>query len=189
MIDIRARALLFDCDGTLVDSMPIHIAAWCETFQRHGLHIVAKDIDDFAGKPSEEVARCIARRYQKEVDIHRIADEKNKRVTAQLVHVKPIEPVVRIVKEYAGRLPMAVVSGSRRTIVDMELRAIGLLPYFAVIITPEDGHPSKPSPVPFLAAARFLQVQPEFCQVFEDGEAGLQGARAAGMIATDIRTW
>ncbi len=189
MVVPQARGLIFDCDGTLVDSMPAHIAAWMETLARHGLKIVPQDIHDFAGKPSEEVVRCLAQRYQKELDGATIAEEKNALVRGRLVDVKAIEPVVEVARACADKLPMAIVSGSRRVIVDIELAAVGIAGLFRIIITPEDGYPSKPSPAPFLAAAARMGVEPRCCQVFEDGEQGLLAARLAGMIATDIRAF
>jgi beta-phosphoglucomutase-like phosphatase (HAD superfamily) len=103
--------------------------------------------------------------------------------------IKPIEPVVDIVRKYHGILPMAVGTGGHREAVEKTLEITGLKQYFDVIVTSNDVENYKPHPETFLKCAEKLKVAPRFIEVFEDGEMGIQAARDAGMIATDVRLW
>ena len=100
---------------------------------------------------------------------------------------RPIQSVVDVALRYAGILPLAVASGSTRRNVDLELEAIGIPHLFTIILTADDDVRPKPAPDIFLEAARRMAVPAQFCQVFEDGDHGLEGARRAGMLATDVR--
>ena len=102
---------------------------------------------------------------------------------------KPIEPVVSIVKKYYGKLPMAVGSGGHRDTVERTLILTDLLKYFEIIVTANDVDNFKPHPETFLRCAELMKVDPAHIEVFEDAELGLEAARMAGMIATDVRTW
>jgi len=103
--------------------------------------------------------------------------------------VKPIEPVAEIARKYYGKLPMAVGTGGHREAVEQTLIITGLRKYFDIIITANDVDNFKPHPETFLKCAELMNVEPEFCEVFEDGDLGLEAAQMAGMIATDVRSW
>ncbi|MCZ7670509.1 MAG: HAD-IA family hydrolase [Chloroflexi bacterium] len=115
--------------------------------------------------------------------------DKERRAAEKLKTVGPITAVVELVYRYHGKLPLAVASSGRRQDVETSLRAIGLLSYFDAILTADDAIQPKPAPDIFLAAAARLGVAPEACEVFEDADMGLMGAREAGMVATDVRPY
>jgi beta-phosphoglucomutase-like phosphatase (HAD superfamily) len=183
----QVRGLIFDCDGTLADTMPTHWKAWHETFAAYGKTCPQAFLEKCMGIPSVRIVSLYNAAYGEKLDPQRFSAEKDRRSQEGLAYVGPIVPVVDVVRRYRGRLPMAVASGGIRKNVDMALEAIGLQGYFETILTADDDVPPKPSPAIFIEAARRLGVDPADCQVFEDGDAGLEAARQAGMIATDIR--
>ena len=183
------KALIFDCDGTLVDSMPLHWEAWHAAFAAVGVTCPQALLDATAGMPAHQILAQFNEEYGHDLDITAVAQDKEHRTAEKLKTVAPIQPVVDLVHRYHGKLPMAVASGGRRAGVETCLRAIGLLDYFDAIFTADDPIQPKPAPDIFLAAAVRLGIAAEACEVFEDGDMGLIGAQKAGMVATDIRPY
>ena len=181
------RCLIFDCDGTLADTMSLHWEAWQEAFIAIGKRCPENFLDDLKGTPAEEIIERLNESYGYDLDIKQFAKEKQKRVQRKLFRAKPIQPVVEIAKRYRNRFPMAVVSGGTKANVQLILEAIGLADFFDPIITADDPVKPKPSPDIFLEAARRLNMEPQYCQVFEDSDLGIEGARKAGMSVTDVR--
>lgn len=182
------RGLIFDCDGTLVDSLPLHYAAWEETFADLGLPCPLNFLLQHNGKPTDQIVALYNAEFNQAIDIARFTEDKERRTYARLDQTLPIEPVATLARRYYGRLPMAVVSGSNRLNVERALQAASLYALFPVVLTADEGLPPKPAPDLFLEAARRLGVEPRYCQVFEDADSGLEAARQAGMLATDVRS-
>jgi HAD superfamily hydrolase (TIGR01509 family) len=183
------RGLIFDCDGTLVDSMPLHWACWHETFAAFGVSCPHDFLDELKGVPTDGIVSRYNAQFGTSLDIWAFAEEKERRAREKLREVHPIRVVTDVVDRYHGRLPMAVASGGPRATVELSLEAVGLIDRFAAIVTADDPVKPKPSPDIFLEAARRLNVSPAFCQVFEDGDLGILAAKAAGMAATDVRPY
>lgn len=183
----HVQGLLFDCDGTLVDSMPLHMEAWSHAFTRAGHDCPLAFIDRLKGMDEEAIVALYNDRHGAFLDPATLVGEKHRYFFERLHQIHIIEPVVRLVREHAGRLPLAVVSGGRRRTVEAELEATGLISFFPVRLTADDGLPPKPAPDLFLEAARRIGVAPSACHVFEDGDLGLEAAQKAGMTATDVR--
>ncbi|MCC7219675.1 MAG: HAD family phosphatase [Candidatus Contendobacter sp.] len=181
------RGLIFDCDGTLADSLPLHYAGWEETFAALGLSCPLEFLLRHNGKPTDLIVALYNAEFGRAINVAEFTADKERRTYARLGQVKPLEPAAGLARQYYGRLPLAVVSGSNRVNVERTLRAIGLRALFPVVLTADDGLPPKPAPDLFLEAARRLQVEPGACQVFEDADSGLEAARRAGMLATDVR--
>ena len=99
----------------------------------------------------------------------------------------PIEPVIALVQKYYGKIPMSVGTGGHREAVEKTLEIIGLRKYFDILVTANDVTKFKPHPETFLRCAELMNVAPADCEVFEDGDLGIEAARRAGMIATDVR--
>jgi len=185
-------ALLFDCDGTLADTMPFHIVAWQESFAEHGIDLPQAFIDERAGMPTDTIVREAnevfrAQLGDTQLDPHRFCEAKEARFMLRMSEVLPIEPVLATARSAHGKLPIAVVSGSKADVVAATLRHIQADHLFEVVVTADDPVPAKPSPEVFLEAARRLSVPPEKCHVFEDGDSGIVAAKAAGMTWTDVR--
>ena len=183
------KGLIFDCDGTLVDSMPLHMEAW-----EHAINKFSAPWNHdffFLKKGMHEVD--IALLYKEEFNCHfnenDLVKAKHEYFRNHLSSLKPIKPVVELANQYHGKLSMSVASGGTRENVVGELEALGITSLFDYILTADDDIKPKPEPDLFLNAAKLMNVEPENCQVFEDGELGLQAAERAGMIATDIRLY
>jgi beta-phosphoglucomutase-like phosphatase (HAD superfamily) len=185
----HVRALLFDCDGTLVDTMPLHWQAWLETLREFGIEISLEFIAAYRGATVEDIVAAVSRATGREIDLAAFVPRKQGRFRELLPGVREIALVADLVRAHHGRLPMAIVSGGCRRNVTASLEATSLARYFPVVLTSDDPFPGKPAPDILLEAARRLGVPPAHCQVFEDGDLGLEAARAAGMLATDVRPW
>jgi len=183
----HVRGLVFDCDGTLVDSMPLHMEAWEHALRRHGGTFDLEFLMAKAGMSEEGIVALHNAHYGQDLDAGRVVAAKHAHFRRHLRALAPIPAVAEVAHRHAGVLPMAVVSGSTREIVLRELEAVGLAGLFHALVTADDPYAPKPAPDGFLAAARLLAVPPALCQAFEDGELGLRAATAAGMLATDVR--
>jgi HAD superfamily hydrolase (TIGR01509 family) len=180
-------ALLFDCDGTLADTMALHHAAWHETLLEHGIDCPRSFIDTHAGVPTHGIVAEVNQRWGTQLDGDVITEEKEGRFAALVHRAVPVEEVLATAHAYHGKLPMAVVSGGTREMVHATLEAIEAIGLFPVIITASDPVAPKPSPDVFLEAARRLGVDAGKCHVFEDGDPGIVAAERAGMTFTDVR--
>jgi HAD superfamily hydrolase (TIGR01509 family) len=182
------KGLIFDCDGTLVDSMPLHMKAWEHAITQAGGVWDYDFIFSKKGMQGKDILALYNKSFGMNLDVENIARIKQQYFHKHCTEMKPIDSVVDVVRRYASRLPMVVASGGSRENVLLSLTLIGIRQYFTAIITADDdGVQPKPSPDIFLEAARRIHVPPQYCQVFEDGDIGLEAARKAGMIATDIR--
>lgn len=183
-------ALIFDMDGTLIDTMPTHYVAWREAFAAHGITFDEDLFYAMGGIPAPKVAATVAASQNVEVDAHALAEGKEDRFLELMRSsdsVDLIEPVVAVARDHHGQRPMAVATGSPRFVAEVMLDASGLSAMFQTLVTADDTERHKPEPDVFLEAARRLNVEPTRCVVFEDADPGLEGARRAGMQAIDIR--
>jgi beta-phosphoglucomutase family hydrolase len=185
-------ALIFDCDGTLADTMPVHFVAWRDMLAPYGLDFPEDVFYALAGMPSAQIVARLAAEQGIELPegaIDQMVIDKEQSYVSTVASVQPIEPVVAVARAARGTLPMAVASGGHRWVVRKTLEAIGVGDWFDALVGAEDTERHKPEPDVFLEAARRLGVMPEGCVVFEDGEFGLEAARRAGMTEVDIRLW
>ncbi|MBN2279276.1 MAG: HAD family phosphatase [Candidatus Marinimicrobia bacterium] len=189
-IDEDIKGLIFDCDGTLVDSMPAHWQAWQETFQEYDLDCPVSWLEQHAGVPIKETLLKYLEEFsiEKYIDTDEFVAKKHARSLEKLRFVKAVQPVVDIVLKYHSVLPMCVASGGNRQNVLTSLEAIQIARYFDIVITSDDPVAGKPNPDIFLYAAYRMKVKPQYCLVFEDGEMGITAAREAGMKVFDVRT-
>ena len=185
----QIRGLVFDCDGTIADTMPLHYRAWAVALNEVGQEISEALFYELAGVPSVRIAELLNERHGYQLRPVETAQRKETLYLELMPQVKAVEPVVGIVQQFAGKLPMAVATGGTRAICTKTLAALDLLSHFQAIVTADDVAHGKPAPDIFLEAARRIGVAPELCCAFEDGELGLQAARTAGMLTIDIRPW
>lgn len=188
-VEKNIRALIFDCDGTLADTMPTHMKAWEKSLVDFGGTFSFEFFDSLKGMDDEEIIVEYNIKFHTSLSPKQVVDRKHEYFLQDLHLVQPVKPVVDVFYRYQGKLPVAVVSGGRRNLVVRTLETIHLRQYFEVILTADDPVRPKPAPDIFLEAAQRLGVDPKHCQVFEDGDVGLKAARAAGMVATDIRLY
>ncbi|MFP6677987.1 MAG: HAD family phosphatase, partial [Pirellulaceae bacterium] len=181
------QALIFDCDGTLTDSMYAHYVAWRDALAPFGMTLDEDRFYSFSGTPSRRVIPMLAGEQGIELDFERANLDKEEAFLKCIHLLKPLEPVVKIAREHRGKLKMAVASGGVRRLVDRQLKQIEVIDWFQAIVTSEDTERHKPDPDVFLEAARRLHVPPELCRVYEDGDPGIEAAARAGMECVDVR--
>lgn len=174
-------AYIFDCDGTLGDTMPLHYSAWCMALKEQECDFPEALFYELGGTPTERIVEILNERHGSTMPVKETARHKEELYLKGIETILPIEPVVEIVNKVHGRLPIAVASGGHRRIVTRTLSCLGILDKFDTIICSEDYQNGKPHPDPFLTAAERLGVIPERCLVFEDTSTGIQAAQAAGM--------
>ena len=181
------EALIFDCDGTLADTMPAHYRAWLSALLPCGIPFPEDRFYALGGVPSREIVQLLAAEAGKTVDVPAVVRTKEEAYLVQIDGVLPIARVVDIARAGRGRVPMAVASGGQRRVVEPTLRRIGIYDWFAAVVTAEDTVRHKPDPDIFLEAARRLGAPPAACTVYEDTDIGLEAARRAGMRFVDVR--
>lgn len=176
-------AHLYDCDGTLADTMEAHIEAWIEELALHGVKIKGSLIHELAGVPATRTVEIINERYGSKLDPHQIAKAKEDRFYDHFLHrIVAIPEVVEVLRaSHAKGIKIGVVSGGRTRIVKETLERIGVNHLVEVMVCAEDVQHGKPHPEPFLLAASKLGVKPGSCLVFEDADLGIESAKNAGM--------
>jgi len=179
-------AYLFDLDGTLADSMPLHLRSWQQAVREYGGEFPLELFWAWGGIPLTRTVEMLNERFGYTLDPVAVVHRKEQLYLTMLDELKPVASVVAHVVAQYGKLPMAVVSGSPRLTVERTLATLGLSHYFPTIVAMEDYTHGKPDPEPFLLAAEKLGVAPADCLVFEDAEAGIRSARAAGMDLVQV---
>ena len=174
---------IFDLDGTLIDSMPLHYRAWNEAMRRAGL---PRQLDEdffysLGGVPARRVTELLAKRYGRRFGDVGILHEKEAFFAELQADARLIAPTVAFARRVAATHPIAVASGGPRQIVRQSLEISGLKSLFPIVVTADDVARGKPAPDMFLLAAKRMHVAPEKCLVFEDAEPGIMAAKAAGM--------
>ena len=182
-------AILFDCDGTLADTMPAHYRAWLHVTKHHGILFDEDRFYALGGRPTRDILATLANEASIEIDLDHASEMKETAFLEQVKYVKAIDPVIAALRRAHGHLPVAVVTGGYRDVCEKILLQIGIREFFDCIVASEDTNRHKPHPDPFLEAARRLGVAPEGCLVWEDSNLGIEAARQAGMSWIDVRSF
>jgi beta-phosphoglucomutase-like phosphatase (HAD superfamily) len=181
------KGIVFDCDGTLADTMPLHWRCWQVVTARHRLHLPEDRFYSLGGIPSQDILRILCAEQGIQLDPLAVAREKEAEYLPLIAQIEPINAVVGIARENYGKIPLAVASGGTRHIIEKVIEHIGIRHLFEAIVTSEDVVNQKPAPDIFLEAARRIGVPPRFCRAYEDTDLGLLAIKAAGMEAVDVR--
>jgi beta-phosphoglucomutase family hydrolase len=181
------KGLIFDCDGTLVDTMPLHWRAWQKIVARHKLHFPEDRFYALGGVPSRDIAKILATEQGITLDNLAVAKEKEVEYLALIEQIEPIHSIVAIAREHHGKIPMAVATGGSHKVIEQVLTRLSIRHLFDAIVTSEDVVNQKPAPDIFLEAARRIGIEPQFCRAYEDTDLGMQAIRAAGIEAVDVR--
>ncbi|HOY56807.1 MAG TPA: beta-phosphoglucomutase family hydrolase [Verrucomicrobiota bacterium] len=181
------RALIFDFDGTLADTMPLHWRAWQTVAARFGFAFTEQRFYALGGLPSIEIVRMLSLEQNLALDSRAVAHDKEESYLRLLDEVKPVPEVLGIVRDQAARRAMAVASAGSRRVIERVLEHLDLRRFFQAVVTMDDVTRHKPAPDVFLEAARRLDVPPAACLAYEDTDLGLQAINAAGMLAVDVR--
>jgi HAD superfamily hydrolase (TIGR01509 family) len=182
------RAYLFDCDGTIADSMPLHYNAWTEVLAEWNCVYEEDLFYSWGGKPVRKIIADLNKIHGLQMPIEDLATRKEGLYLAQIPQLKAIPEVLEFIEAEHGRIPFAVVSGSTRDSVVGSLSVLGLLDKFDTIVSADDYKHGKPAPDGYLLAAARLGVAPADCLVFEDTEMGIEAATAAGMVSVKVAT-
>lgn len=174
-------AYIFDCDGTLADTMPTHYRAWQTALGVHAENFPEAMFYELGGVPTARIVEILNERHGFDLPVDATVAHKESVFLELSPQIAAIEPVVALARKYHGVKPLAVASGGHRRIVMNTLRALGIAELFQAIVCSEDYQRGKPAPDPFLEAALRLNVPPEQCLVFEDTATGIAAATAAGM--------
>lgn len=180
------QAYLFDCDGTVADSMPMHHVAWAQALAPHGADFPEELFYAWGGRPVTEIIADLNERQGLAMPLAVVAAERERLFQRLLPTINAVPGVLEHIEDAHGRVPFAVVSGSSRESVTASLSALGLREKFDVLVCAGDYTRAKPDPECFLLAARLLGVDPAGCVVFEDTDLGIRAATAAGMASVRI---
>ena len=185
--NFKPRGLIFDCDGTLADTMPLHWRAWQTVTERYRLHLPEDRFYALGGIPSRDILKMLSQEQGIPLDHLAAAREKEAEYLPLIAQVEPINTVVGVARQNHGTIPLAVASGGTRRIIEQVLEHLGIRKLFQAVVTSEDVVNQKPAPDIFLEAARRIGIPPQFCRAYEDTDLGMQAIRAAGMDAVDVR--
>jgi HAD superfamily hydrolase (TIGR01509 family) len=177
------EAVVFDCDGTLVDSMPAHFEAWCEALALYGAGGVFKEDVFFAmgGRPTLDIVVELNDEYNLHLDPIAVAQAKRECFLKRLHTVTLIEEVAKFAESLRGKVPMAIATGGSRHVIEKTLKIVGVSDWFDEVVTADDVAEGKPAPDIFLRAANLLGVDATKCLALEDAPAGILAAQRAGM--------
>lgn len=180
------KAYLFDCDGTIADSMPLHYVAWKSVLSEWNCEFAEELFYQWGGMPVAEIIATLNQRHGLSMPLEDLQRRKEELFYANLPLIKAVPEVLEHIDARHGEIPFAVVSGSTRDSVEASLRSLHLLDRFETLVCAGDYVHSKPHPEPYLMAAERLGIAPVHCLVFEDTQMGIDAATAAGMASVKI---
>lgn len=187
-LPLHIKGLVFDCDGTLADTMPLHWRAWQVITAKYKLHFPEDRFYALGGVPSRDILKMLAQEQGVTLDHIEAAHEKENAYLPLMAQVEPIHAVVEIARANFGKIPMAVASGGTQPIIVQVLEHLKIRHLFGAVVTSEMVQNQKPAPDIFIEAARLIGVDPKSCRGYEDTDLGMQAIRSAGMDAVDVRT-
>lgn len=182
------EAVIFDCDGTLVHSMPTHFEAWCEALSYYGAaNVFQEDVfHAMGGRPTKDIVVELNSEYGLKLDPEAVAMKKREAFLEHVGDVVLIREVVEFAQGLRGKLPMAIATGGTRMVVEKTLQAVGVSDLFDEVVTADDVAIGKPAPDVYLHAAKLLGVDPGKCLALEDAPAGIMAAQQAGMAVVAV---
>ncbi len=180
------QAYLFDCDGTIADSMPLHYTAWSRALGEWGCPFPEHLYYQWGGRPIADIIASLNQQHGLAMPVEAVAIRKEDYYYEILSQLTAVPEVLEHIHRAHGKIPFAIVSGSTRESVTASLRILNFLDKFDTLVCAGDYKNSKPHPEPFLIAASRLNVRPEHCLVFEDTDMGIASATAAGMASVKV---
>lgn len=181
------KALIFDCDGTLADTLPVHFQTWLTALNAVGANISRDWYYQYCGTSAAEMLQILKQTFGYEFDSEAVMVARQHHYRSLICTVKEVQAVAQVVHSHYGKVPMAVASGGERTILEATLATIKLRKFFNAIVSVDDVKQGKPQPDLFLLAAQKLGVSPQDCIVYEDSDSGIEAARRASMRSIDVR--
>lgn len=184
IVDPNIKALIFDLDGTIADTMPVHFLAYKNIVAEYGIEFTPDLFATLAGIPAVGTIRKLNEMFGTSMNPEEVGTNKEREYEKIMHKMKPVTPVVDFIKIYHGKMPMSVGTGGYKRLAWKTLEILGLNDYFEILVSCEDVQNPKPHPETFLRCAELMNVEPSACHVFEDAELGIEAARAAGMTST-----
>ncbi len=184
----RFGGYIFDCDGTVADTMPLHYLAWTRAMEEFGGKFPEELFYSWGGKPTDIIVAELNDMFGLSLDVKQTVRRKENHYLAHIEQVTPVQPVLDFVRSVHGTAPMAIASGGHHELVDATLASLGIAELFDAVVCAEDYVNGKPAPDAFLEAARQLGVPAGDCVVFEDSPTGISAAEAAGMAHVFVPT-
>lgn len=183
----KVKALIFDLDGTLSDSLPVHIVAWHAVCEKLKCTFDERIMVEMTGAPTISFAERIIKEQNLTIEAEQLVALKQKEFWRNINQIRPHDAVINLMKGAHGKMPMAIGTGASRKSAMLQLKELEIDGLFDVIVTADDVERHKPEPDTFLKCAELMSIEPQYCQVFEDGELGMRAAQTAGMMLTDVR--
>lgn len=183
------EGLIFDCDGTIADTMPLHLKAYQDALGEAAPLFTSEMFYDLAGVPAVHVLDILKKKFALDFDAETVAEEKEKHFGEMLHKVTSICAVEQVIHDYHGKMPMAIASGGTRENILRTIQVIGLGTCFDAIVSADEVSNGKPAPDIFLQAAKLINIDPAKCLVFEDADMGIKAAQSAGMQWIDVRAF
>lgn len=182
-----AKALIFDIDGTLADTMPSHYAAYRKILGFYGIDFEYDLFLSLAGTPVLPQMQLIKEMFHPAgFDPEKVVAQKENEYLKTIHSTKPIKKVLDVFNSYCNTMPVACGTGSEKRIAVSTLKSLGIFENVHALVTSDDVLHGKPAPDTFLLCAKLLGVEPQYCQVFEDGNAGIEAAKNAGMMVVNV---
>ena len=191
-LDFMPGGLIFDCDGTLADTMPLHYLAWREMLDAEttpGLYFPEAQFYAWGGVSAREILERLNDDHGLSLEVAKLTHEKEMMYQKRIPTLTPILPVIAEVERFYGKIPMAVVSGGMRALVEESLDVLKIRDKFVTVIGSEEVSRSKPDPEGMLKAAQIMGVAPKNCVVYEDAPMGILAAHRAGMQCVNVLDW
>ena len=179
--DFPFKAYLFDCDGTIADSMPLHFVAWSKALREWECAFAEDQFYAWGGRPVDEIIRALNEAQGLHMPVDEVMQRKEALFIEMLPQLQGVPEVLEHIEYSYGKIPFAVVSGGPRPSVEASLNTLGIRDRFDLLVCAGEYTKGKPDPEPFLKAAKLLGIAPEDCLVFEDADPGIAAAKAAGM--------
>ncbi|MGN1394593.1 MAG: HAD family hydrolase [Succinivibrionaceae bacterium] len=175
----KYQGLIFDLDGTLVNSMPFHVEAWYDTLKKYGIEIDRAWLYAHGGVPSYKIARELISKFKLKIsDEHTLAHQKTEAYLNNISNVDIYPQMLELLKYAKGlNIPMAIGTGTLRSNVEYIVNHTLLKDFIKVIVSADDVTKHKPHPETFLKAAQLLNIAPEKSAVFEDAPLGIEAGR------------
>lgn len=181
------KALIFDCDGTLANTLPVHFQTWVVSLRAVGADISKQWYYKYCGTSGEEMLQILKDEFGYQFDSQSIIIEKQKHYKSLINTVKEVQALAEVARSHYKKVPMAVASGGERVVLEATLNNIKLRDLFDVVVSVNDVEKGKPEPDIFLLTSQRLGIAPEDCIVYEDSDGGLEAARRARMRSIDVR--
>lgn len=180
------KGLIFDLDGTIADTMPIHYIAWRNAAARYGIDFSVELFEQLAGIPLYKTVEKLNELFNKNIDPLEMGDAKEAEYEDNMHRAQPVEPVMDVIRQHHGKLPMAIGTGGCRELSLKAMKIVGVDQYIDQLVSADDVSQHKPHPETFLKCAELIGVKPADCLVFEDGILGIQAAQKAGMRVVNV---